>query len=199
MAPFSPFDKDIEVLGRAIYSVIDSFRHDKVAPSKILAKAGIGVLNDAGLLELDLDHWYPQEPWLKAFEEICEYAGEEALFDTGARVPTNALFPPWSEGIHRGIRSIDIAYHLNHRKNGQAMYDGAKDEVMEGIGNYGYQPVEGENKIISVCENPYPCSFDHGILTAVATRFEPGAKVLHQPARPCRRMGDRKCTFVIVW
>jgi hypothetical protein len=75
------------------------------------------------------------------------------------------------------IQAIDVAYHLNHRKNGKPLFDfravqaasttlslqnkavGLDMQVVsmrEGIRHYDYERVWGERRIISVCENSLP-------------------------------------------
>jgi hypothetical protein len=43
-------------------------------------------------------------------------------------------------------------------------------------------------------EHAYPCSFDRGIITTMARRFEKGASSTHEDAEPCRRKGASSCT-----
>jgi hypothetical protein len=59
--------------------------------------------------------------------------------------------------------------------------------------------VPGERKIVSVCENPYPCEFDRGILMGFAMRFEKLARVLHDDRAACRRAGGKSCTYTVAW
>ena len=68
------------------------------------------------------------------------------------------------------------------------MFDATTSELAEGIGPYGYEKAS-ERSIVSVCDNPYPCSFDRGIITTMARRFERGAAIVHDDSAPCRRRG----------
>ena len=55
----------------------------------------------------------------------------------------------------------------------------------------------GAQKLVrSRCHNPYPCSFDEGILTAMARRFDLRASVRHESGS-CRRNGDDACVYTI--
>jgi hypothetical protein len=94
---------------------------------------------------------------------------------------------------------VDVAYHINHRKNGVPLFDMNRGTMSEGIGHYGYERIAGKNKIVSLCKNPYPCAFDHGILTAMARKFAPAAKVTHDDSKECRSKGADSCTYVITW
>lgn len=82
---------------------------------------------------------------------------------------------------------------------GEPMFNPASGAMAEGIGHYGYEHVAGQNKLVSVCENPYPCAFDLGILTVMAERFESSARVAHDGAQPCRKRGANSCTYSITW
>jgi hypothetical protein len=88
---------------------------------------------------------------------------------------------------------------MNHRKLGQEMFSPATGKMLEGIGHYGYEEIPGKKLIISVCNNPYPCAFDRGILAAMAQRFELSSSVAHDNAKPCRKNGADSCTYMISW
>ena len=79
------------------------------------------------------------------------------------------------------------------------MFDPATGQKLSGIGNYGYTPVPRERRIISVCENPYPCDFDRGILTTLAAKFERASRVTHDDSAPCRKNGADSCKYIIAW
>lgn len=195
---FRPFAPGIEVNGRSVYSVVESFSIARWLPGKILSECGIGELTaDADLL-IDPESWYSQDAWMQALSRIAREAGPRFLRRVGERIPENATFPTWVTDIYGAIRSIDIAYHMNHRRDGQVMFDPSTEAMLEGIGHYGYEPVPGENRILSECRNPYPCAFDEGIVFAMARRFESGAEVSHATDR-CRSNGDLACTYVIEW
>jgi hypothetical protein len=70
---------------------------------------------------------------------------------------------------------------------------------MEGIGQYGYEGTADTNQIISVCDDPYPCDLDRGLIAAMAARFEPSAKTQHDPNAPCRKKGGKNCTYIVFW
>lgn len=194
---FVPFEPGIEVNGRTVWSVVDGFRSFKLLASQYLLSEGIGSLGTDGHLTLDPDGWYQQEQWLRAFRKAATL-GSSLLFDIGLVIPRNAEFPPAVKDIHDAIRSVDVAYHLNHRKQGQVMFDPATGTMLEGIGHYGYE-AQGPRRIVSVCENPYPCAFDRGVLTAMAQRFEPRAVVTHDRAAPCRMREADSCRYEIAW
>lgn len=196
---FRAFEPGIEVNGQTVWSIVDGFIN-KASPSRLLVDEGIGQLGVDGVVLLDKAGWYPQDAWLRAFEKISETLGDHMLFNIGKRIPENAVFPPWVVDIDSALKSIDVAYHLNHRKGGRVMFDLQQGALLEGIGHYGYARPEAHGRlIVSECRNPYPCEFDRGILTAMARRFEPLATVTHVDAHGCRKAGKEACTYHVKW
>ena len=165
----------------------------------LLVKQGIGKLGKNKQVVIEPDQWYPQDAWLSAFEEIAKVVGPTSLFDIGQHVPKHAAFPPQVKDVPSGLQSIDVAYHMNHRKQGRAMFDPASGTMVEGIGHYGYQRSANENRATMVCENPYPCDFDRGLISSIAKRFESRATTTHVDSAQCRKRGDRSCTYVVSW
>jgi hypothetical protein len=197
---FKAIEPGIEAAGASIGAFVEAF---KVFPSVIfkkLTKHGIGKAVP-GKADVEVDHtaWYPQEAWLKAWEEIAADIGPRACYQIGRHLPKHAVFPPSVRDVHSAVASVDVAYHLNHRKNGKVMFDMNTGAKLKGIGSYGFQPMTGERRIVSVCDNPYPCDFDRGILTEIATRFQPLVRVTHDDQAPCRKKGADSCTYVITW
>ena len=115
------------------------------------------------------------------------------------KIPENAMFPSGVKDIASAIKLIDVAYHLNHRKNGKVLFDINTGKMEEGIGHYGYEKIENRNMIISECMNPYPCAFDFGIIMAMARKFEIKANIAHDDSKPCRKNGADSCTYIITW
>ncbi len=146
-----------------------------------------------------MDGWYSHDSWLKSFEKIAKEIGDATLQLIGMEIPENAIFPPWVKDIDSAIKAIDIAYHMNHRKNGKELFDINTGKVEEGIGYYGYRRIDNTNMIISECRNPYPCAFDFGIIMTMARKFEINANVTHDDSKPCRKNGSDSCTYIITW
>jgi hypothetical protein len=195
---FKPFEPGIEAYGASIEAIVDAFKLFPSVALKRLVAAGIGTMQGKNIV-VERDAWYSQEKFLSAFENIALEVGPRALFQYGHHVPKHAPFPPTITDIHSAMASMDAAYHMNHRKGGVVMFDPATGKMLEGIGHYGYSPVPKERRIISVCENPYPCDFDRGIITSLAARFEKASRVAHDDTAPCRRKGADSCTYVVSW
>ncbi len=195
---FRPFEKGIEVNGVTVFSVVDGLGVFKSLARKYLLEVGIGIEKDGEYI-IDPDQWYSHESWLKAFEHIANDIGDSVLREIGMKIPENAQFPPWVNDIVSAMKSIDVAYHMNHRKDGKVMFDVNTGKMYEGIGHYGYERADNDHKIVSECRNPYPCAFDEGIIKSMAKKFEAKSNVVHDSTKPCRKNGAESCTYIVTW
>jgi hypothetical protein len=188
----------IEVAGMGVCVFIEAF---KLFPSVVVTRLhrhGIGRIRGGQLL-VDMNAWLPLENWLAAFDNIARSLGPRALLEVGRRVQQFAMLPPHLTDIHAALAGINVAYHMNHRRNGIPMFDPSSGQLVGGIGDYGYAPVPGERRIISRCDTPYPCDFDRGVLLGFAERFEKHVRVEHDDAGPCRKRSQVSCTYTITW
>jgi len=179
MAQFRAYDARVEVNGAAVIALVDGMG--------AFGNTALAILEDKGIVNPIPGEWYPQQAWLDAFREIANRIGDNTLVQIGRKIPENAIWPPDVDCVEKGLPSIDIAYNMNHR-NGN-------------IGNYGYERT-GEGSARMVCDNPYPCAFDWGIIAAVVDMFKkPGTitKVVHDDTQPCRKKGDDSCTYLVTW
>jgi len=179
MAQFKALSPGVEVNGQTVLSIVDGMGAFKDAALAILKKSGIE--------NPQPDHFYPQQAWLTAFKEIAEKFGPSTLTMIGKKIPENAIFPPEINTIEKALSAIDMAYHMNHR-GGE-------------IGHYRYQS-SGEKSARLVCNNPYPCDFDRGIIMAMSRRFAPAGKtpkIVHDDSQPCRKNGADSCTYLVSW
>lgn len=72
------------------------------------------------------------------------------MYNIGLSIPENAVFPPWVVDIDTAVKAIDIAYHLNHRKDGKPLFDMKTGTMSEGIGHYGYErDRSGKNRVVN--------------------------------------------------
>jgi len=196
---FKSFETGIEVSGESLGAIVDGFRKYPSVAMKYLTRFGL-VKNEPGHApSIIRNAWYSLDQWLAAYEGIAEEIGYNSLYGIGRSIPENATFPAEINDVYSAVASIDIAYHLNHRKNGVVMFNPKNGEMLEGIGHYRSQPVANENRIVCVCENPYPCDFDRGIISAMAGRFMPDAKTVHDSESVCRKKGADSCTYIVWW
>lgn len=179
MAPVKTFSPNIQVVGATVLSLLNGLGPFKVTGEKILAVNGIA--------DLKPDGWYPLQNWLNALKEIAKKMGISTLMAIGKMIPDNAQWPPQIDSIEKGLASIDVAYHMNHRGGDVGYYRFKKTGLQEGK---------------MVCKNPYPSDFDQGIIQAVARRFAaPGTSptVKLDESAPTRKKGADSCTYLIKW
>lgn len=176
--------------------------------SSILAGMGVyktkatAILAAHGITDLKPGLWYRQQNWLDAFKEISDTLGAATLSMIGQKIPESAKFPPQIDSFEKAMSAIDVAYHMNHRINGKVLFDPATGKMQEGIGHYTFSLGSGKEAKM-VCDNPYPCDFDRGIIEGMIKRFKPAGsimvKVQHNDAAPCRKKGARSCEYNIKW
>lgn len=179
MTQFKAIDPWVEVKGAAVISVIEGMGLFRKAALRILAKHGISDPRE--------NRWYRQQDWLDAFKEISEQIGSATLEAIGKKIPETAAWPSDIKTIEDALASIDVAYHMNHR-GGE-------------IGHYRFEKGDGTSARI-VCDNPYPCAFDLGIIKTTASKFVSGKvvpNVKHADPQHCRTKGAKSCTYVITW
>ena len=177
MAQFVAFAPGVEVNGTTVMSIIAGM--GEVASPILIAHGFDNVQRDA---------WYSQQAWLDTFREIARMATRSCdLVSIGMEIPRNANFPPGIDSIESALKSIDVAYHMNHR-GGE-------------IGHYAALVIS-DRQVDLVCQNPYPCEFDYGIIYGMAARFCPkGAhvQIRHDDDALCRQKGAESCTYHVTW
>lgn len=189
-------EADIEANGEIIGAMVDAFRQYPTVVEKYLLKHNLVTPKDT---EINRGAWYPANEWLAAYDAIAKDVGVNSLYTIGKKVHENTTLPPDVRDIRSFFGACDIFYHINHRKAGALMYDFETQTMLEGIGHYHVRMTDGEQRFTVVCDNPYPCELDRGILTGMALRFEPLARVSHDNAAECRKKGGQSCTYVVSW
>jgi len=180
MTQFKSFSSQVEVNGETVFSIVDGMGNFKEKALDILEKNGI--------TNPKPNIWYSQQNWLNAFKEISEKLGRGTLFSIGQKIPENAKFPATIDSFEKALESINVAYKMNHR-GGE-------------IGYYKYVGSIGTKEAKMICENPYPCDFDMGLIDAMAKRFKPenaiSVSVRHGNGS-CRKKGDNLCEYIVYW
>jgi hypothetical protein len=194
----SPYS-NIQVNGASIYSIVMAIKSFTVLVNDLMVAMKVQTRDASGALMLDPNAWYPMDDYLPVYKKIDMLLGGRGLEKVGSYIPQNSVFPPHVKDIHSALGSLDVAFHMNHRKDGRDMFNPATGEMLEGIGHFTYQPVAGKNEARMVCDNPYPCRLDQGIIKGMAQRFEPQATLTHDPDQGCRQKGGASCTYVITW
>lgn len=170
----------VEVYGRSVQALLHAMEFLKLKAGQVLASHGIE--------SLEPEEWYPMQSVLDSFNDILQQVGPHTTRSIGRSVPQSAVFPPAINSFESALQSLDQAYRMNHRGSGD-------------IGSYRYQP--GVNKSAGmVCDNPYPCEFDQGLIEALYDRFPPKGSIRllieHGPGG-CRGKGSHACTYFLTW
>jgi len=129
--------------------------------------------------------FYPLAGHLEALAEFQQQFGPDFMQNVGALIFEKAVFPPGIASAPQALAIVDTAYQMNHRN-------------AEGrIGAYRWTPQA--NGGLMVCDNPYPCAFDRGILSGILRRFGVKGSVRHESPETCRHLGAETCSYLVEW
>ncbi len=179
MAQFKAFSPRVEVLGEVVLSLVNVMGAFK--------SISLEALHENGIVDPEPDKWYPQQAWLDSFKVIAEKVGPNTLYQVGRQVPHQYQFPPGIDSIDSALSDLDAAYLKSHR-GGE-------------VGHYRFKTL-GLDLGQMTCDNPYPCDFDRGIISALAERFEPPGSLIdvrHEENAPCKKLGADSCIYTISW
>jgi len=179
MTQYKAFAPDVETNGGAVLSMVEAmgeYRH-----------MALNILEEHGIVAPEEGTWHAQQAWLDAFLEIAEAMGSVTVKMIGKKIPEVVQWPPDIDTVEKSLAALDVVYHMNHRGGD--------------IGHYTFE-ITGEQSYKMVCDNPYPCDFDLGLIEATASRFAPEGVspiVRHDSSQSCRTKGDDVCTYLISW
>jgi len=193
MAEYISFEKGIEVGGNDL----------TIVTVGTLAISQREVIIEKYGLKTHKGAWNDLQALLDTFKEIALTIGEMNLFLFGKSVIESMAFPPMN-GLKNALESIDVAYHMNHRKNGKLMFDAKTGAMTEGIGHYKLVKFdEAMREAVMVCHTPYPSKLEEGIILQIVRKYKPQdssqTKVSLDETRETRRKGGESCTFIISW
>lgn len=193
MSQFQAINANVEVNGQTVLSIANGMGG--------MRSLGLRIMSENNIKDPEPGSWHNQQNWLNAFKQISSAIGSKTLFSIGKSIPENAKFPSQIDDIHKALASIDVAYHMNHRLRNTVMFNPATGQMLEGIGHYRYKKIS-DNVVEILCDNPYPCDFDRGIIEAMARRFKPIHTIVIDEldkTNGCRTKGDRSCLYRISW
>lgn len=180
MTEFKAFEPSVEVLGDVVLSVVHAMGAFKGLALQILDRHGIS--------EPQQHLWYPQQAWLDAFATLAEEVGPSTVSQIGRQIPRQANYRPGLHSVDAVLLELDEAYKSTHR-GGEA-------------GSYSFRPT-GLRSGFVICQTPYPCDFERGLLSALATRFascESLVDLQHEaPPGQCKKHGHTSCDYHLRW
>lgn len=188
----------IEVRSGAVHLFLAAFDVFPSLAQKYLVQRGFAHALPGHKLQ-PTRHFIPLDAWLETFDAVLADIGPNALFKIGLRITGNPHFPGTITDMESAFRAADQAYHLSHRKDGQAMFDAVKNKMMEGIGHYRMHREGKEKKILVQCDTPYPCPLEHGMVSGIAWHFDSRAVAVHDDAHRCRMKGGDHCNYLVTW
>ena len=191
--------KPFQVLGANIQNILDAFGAFSLLAGKIMLEERLGTDAADGSIHFNPEQWYPLEGNLRAIQRIQEEYGGVVIRQMSAALLRNSRFPPNVVSIETGLASLDVAYHLNHARDGVPLFSPATGQMGEGIGHYLSKPVAGKKQILCEVDTPYSCTFDQGLIAAMAHRFQPTATLVHQNPAACRNSGFHSCSYLVSW
>lgn len=191
-------DPEIGVNTNLIASVRAGFGAYHTVGSQYLRAEGILPATDDPAARTAIE-CVPLVRFLAAFAAIERRLGSAAIHDIGLQTPRNAIFPPDVTDIEAAIRSIDVAYRINHYWRGVRLCDLPAGTQFPGIGRYEVKTPAEPRRLLVEVDGPYLDQFDLGLFIAISRRFEPRARVVLAPDRPQRARGGRSSTYVVSW
>jgi hypothetical protein len=190
---------NVEVSGNSLNSMLSGFgTFRSLAQRKIVDAGLVPRPSTPGTFTVDPTTWLPLRRVLDVFNEVGREIGGDVLLRVGRGVIDNAVFPPTINSVETCIESVQIAYRLNHRRNGKPYIEQEEKAIVDDIGYYAPQRLAGERRYRVVSRTVYPCRFDQGVLLGLAQKFEPRARVAHDDG-PCRARDGEHCAYIITW
>lgn len=181
MKEFASIPEEVMVRGGVVDTFLSAFGPYKNRGTKILTRA-FGT-DEIGTGEGDL---YPLHLYLGAMKDIQEQFGREFMQRVGSYIFEKAAFPPGIETLVQVMDVVNVAYYMNHT------------EAEGKIGGYHWEKTGDRSGVMTV-DCPYPCAFDLGLMTSIAARFEPDAKVTHDDGKDCRHADQDSCSYTVEW
>lgn len=189
--------RGVEVRGEVLAGTVDAMGNYRARALAIMGKLGV--------TSVQAGHWYPLEILLTTFAKLEEAAGARTMRRIGATVASTAVWPAGVDSLDKALSSIDVAYHMNHRRDGRELFDAATGTIVEGgIGHDVFFPAkEGERSAVYVCGSFYPDEFDLGMAEVLANKFKPAGAdkvtVEIDTSAPARRSGGATTTYLLRW
>lgn len=191
-------DPTVQSSGACLQAMVEAFGELKIAVSRLLVESGVGELGRDGVVRIDPNAWYPIRIELDTLRRMRERVGENAIFQVGTRIPASVVLPPTVVDVDTALASLDVAYHMNHGRDGVPLFDPATGRMSEGIGHFEHRWTSAQEASVTA-PGPFPCALNRGIVTGLVRRFQPRATVELDASRPSLGAGGATSTYVVRW
>jgi hypothetical protein len=188
--------RGFEVSGWTLLGYMGNFKSFSLLTSKYLAQEGFDRRDADGVAHIDPLGWYSMPVVLRAYHRAGVEAGDRVLRQIGSQIASLAEVPSETIDVGSMVSMINTAYHINHRKEGQMMFDVNTGSLADGVGGYSLYRINAHTFEIE-CRVPYPCACDLGIFEGGLRRFGGIAQVTHLDDRPCRKYDGESCTLEV--
>ena len=169
-----------EVVGESILALVEGMGAFKSTALKLLEEKGV--------VDPKPGKWYNLQAYLDAYRNIYEKLGDMTLKVIGMKVPEKAVLPPDLDSIEKLLLGglLDKAYHMNVRGGD--------------IGSYQFK-ITKKGKGIMTCTNPFPCSFDMGLINGFMNKLRVSGSIplVKHIDGSCRMNGDHMCNYELSW
>ncbi len=148
------------------------------------------MLKEHGIDNFQSDKSYSLFGWINTVHAIGREVGSFTLNNVGRKIPDKAIWPSEIKDIHAAEASINVAYKMNI----------TGENPKADVGSYHYVKLS-ENSCRLICDNPFPCDLDQGIIEGIANKFQlPGqiVKVVHEEGS-CRKSQGKSCSYLVSW
>jgi hypothetical protein len=177
MAQFVAFAPDVRVSGQVLLTTFEA-----------MGECVYPLLERHGIENVQPDGWYPQQFFLNFFREVAQgdFSSMLDLVSIGMKMPELAYRPEGIQTVEDALFSIGVTYQMNHEGDEIGFYEAVRT---------------GKRQMEMVCQNPYPCDFDYGIIYNTARLYQPvdgHVMVIHTQGE-CRKQGDDTCVYEVSW
>jgi len=144
-------------------------------------RRGEQALAERGIVDVDVERWYPLSAYLEALDSIGERMGPNTLFQVGRQVPNHVALPPGLDSFPAVLGAYGAVYDSGHRgvPGGVVTHETLSDR---------------SGRIISA--TPYPCDLDRGVIVGLFQHLL-GVRVIIESYEECRKDGGGCCTYII--
>jgi hypothetical protein len=140
-------------------------------------------LTEFGITDVEAEAWYSADDFARVLAMVERDAGRSTVTKLGAVAPETMEWVGNPTTVAEGLTNLSRSHQSTHR--------GA-------VGHYDFEQT-GEDTGRIVCDTPYPCEFDKGVLKGTMKRFGGQYPKITEDTHECRDDGGSTCTYTVSW